>query len=287
MTARVLVAGLGLIGGSFAKTLQAANRRLGEKKFEVLGLDRDRDVLGHALADGAIDRVADALGEADFAVLALPPRGIREFLTQRGGEFREDAIVLDVCGVKAELCDFVRELPGRRFCFFGCHPMAGREVSGYASSLPTLFLHASFAITRAEGLGQDEKKLADLKAMVRELGFEKIAEMSPETHDRVIAYTSQLCHVVSSAYVKSSALGEREGLTAGSFRDLSRVAYLDEGLWTELFLENREALLAQTEELIGNLTDYRDALKSGDTERLRSLLAEGRRLAEGLRTKRG
>lgn len=283
---RVFVAGLGLIGGSFCKAIQAANIRAGRKKYEVLGYDRDPDVLARALSEGAADREAGDLQEADFAVIALPPRAIREFLAENAGAFRPDAVVFDVCGVKTGICAFVRGLPDRRFAFFGCHPMAGREVSGFGASLPDLFAHASFVVTRAEGLGQDEKKLADLKALVRELGFEKIAEVTPEQHDRVIAFTSQLCHLVSSAYIKSSVLNEREGLTAGSFLDLTRVAYLDESLWTELFLENREALLAQTDEMIAHLAAYREALSAGDATALRALLAEGRKLAAEVRNRR-
>ena len=283
---KIAIVGLGLIGGSFAKALQAANKRSSAPRYEVLGVDRTPAVLERAQAEGAISGEATDLAQVDFAVVALPPVPTRNFLQTRGKEFRSGTIVFDVCGVKKELCDFVRALTDRKYAFFGCHPMAGREVSGFASALPTLFLHASFVITRAEGLGQDEAKLEDLKELVRELGFEKIAEMTPEAHDRGIAFTSQLCHLVSSAYVKSDALGARDGLTAGSFRDLSRVAYLDENLWTELFLENRLNLLHETEQMIAHLAEYRDALQNGDAPKLKSLLAEGKALAENIRAKK-
>lgn len=281
----IAIAGLGLIGGSFAKAL-ALDSQKNDRADAVYGFDQDEQTLRAAVRDGVIRAETADFSRLDLLLVALPPRAAREFLAAHAAELSADCVVLDVCGTKRDICDFVRRLPERRFAFFGCHPMAGREVSGYAAALPHLFSQATFILTRAEGLGQSEAGLERVRELARRAGFARVVETTPEEHDRIIAYTSQLCHLVSSAYAKSPTCADRAGMTAGSFRDLTRVAYLDESLWTELFLENRDNLLAETERMITQFTRFRDALAAGDESALRALLSEGREIAAALRAGR-
>lgn len=185
----------------------------------------------------------------------------------------------DLCGIKGRVCDRVREAAaGRDFTFIGSHPMAGREHSGYDSSLPDLFVGASVLLTPFPGT--DRAKIDALAVFYRSLGFSQAVETTPEEHDRIIAYTSQLAHVVSNAYVKSPTAALHHGFSAGSYRDLTRVARLNEDMWTELFLENRAPLKAEVDGLIERLTRYSAALGENDAAALHDLLKEGREIKE-------
>jgi len=247
----------------------------------VLGFDRDGAVLDRALREGVCDGVLDGTSVRDCGVVlvALWPDAAVEFVTKHADDFAPGCLVSDLCGVKGRVCRGVEDaVTGRDFTFIGAHPMAGREHSGYDSSQPELFEGASILLTPFPGT--DRAKIDALAAFYRSLGFAQAVETTPETHDRIIAYTSQLAHVVSNAYVKSPTAALHHGFSAGSYRDLTRVARLNEDMWTELFLENRVPLKAEVDGLIERLTRYSAALGENDAAALHGLLKEGREIKE-------
>jgi prephenate dehydrogenase len=234
----------------------------------VAGWDIDPNVLSAALADKAVDVAGEeAASGCGIVLVCLFPGDAVRFIEDH--EFPH--IVCDVCGVKSFLAD---RLSGKVGGYVGLHPMAGREVSGYGAGSADLFRGASLIVAK-DGHTKDAH-IGEIRALAEKIGFGRIIETDPKTHDRVIAYTSQLAHVVSSAYVKSAAAGEYVGYSAGSFADLTRVARLDPKMWTELFLENKENLAAEIDNLMEHLAQYRDALKAEDAKVLSRLLGEGR-----------
>ena len=271
----VLVVGLGLIGGSFCRCMKKHTDHI------VWGLDTNNDTLQHVLGDQVIDRAAepDDLAVADLVLVCLYPGDTVEFVLRHANRFRKNGIVADACGVKTAVVSAVEPaLNARGVRFVGTHPMAGREFSGYAYSRADLFTGASFIVTpTASTCGE---AVAVLSQFALSLGFGKVVTASPEEHDRTIAFTSQLAHVVSNAYVKSPTLLRQAGFSAGSFQDLTRVAKLNEGMWSELFLHNRDALLYELDNIIAHLGEYRDALQKDDGPRLRELLRDGRERKE-------
>lgn len=236
----IQVIGLGLIGGSFCKAIKA------KTAHTLLGFDQNSAVMQKALSEGAIDAAAQNLGEADLTIVCLHPRPAIEFMLKRAGEFKKGSVVIDACGVKKQVQDAVfGPLSQNGVTFIGAHPMAGREFSGYDFSLASLFEGASFILTPEESTPEDA--VAIVTNLAKDLGFTSIVKTTPEKHDAVIAYTSQLCHVVSNAYVKSPTLGEEKGFSAGSFQDLTRVAKLDENMWASLFFMNKQPLVFELE----------------------------------------
>ena len=256
------IVGLGLIGSSFAR---AAKKNT---TLSVAGWDSDPDVLSAALKDGTVDAAGEAAACACGIVLVcLFPKDAVRFI--EGHAFPH--IVCDVCGVKRFLAE---RLSDKVDGYVGLHPMAGREFSGYASGSAELFDGASLIVAGDENT--KETYIEEVCAFAKAIGFGRIVKTDPKTHDRVIAYTSQLAHVVSNAYVKSPTAPEYAGFSAGSFADLTRVARLDPTMWTELFLENSENLAGEIENLMEHLACYRDALKNGDGEAIDRLLKDGR-----------
>lgn len=271
----ITVVGLGLIGGSFCKTIK---RQLG---IRCDGLDADSSVAEKALADGTIRRAvtSEQLGEADLTIVALHPRQTIRFLLEHAEDFRPGSIVMDVCGIKTAVIEAVSgPLREKGVRFVGTHPMAGREFSGYDYALPDLFEHASFIITPVDTT--DQEAIETVVALAEAMRFERVVLSSPENHDRIIAFTSQLAHVVSNAYIKSPSAQDQMGFSAGSFLDLTRVAKLNENMWTDLFMMNRVPLLLELDTIIAHLGEYRDALREEDSSRLKQLLRDGRVLKE-------
>lgn len=271
---QILVVGMGLIGGSYCKAIQAST------EHTVYGCDVRQDVLDAALADGAIDGVGKMEdGTYDMVILCLHQRIAIQLVQNALSKMKVGTILVDTCGLKGRM---VRDLT-YRCCktgvrYVGTHPMAGKERNGYFASTADLFQGANLILTPVEGT--DEDALQTVKTLCRQMGFGQFVTATPMWHDNMIAYTSQLAHVVSSAYVKDFCMDDALSFSGGSFQDMTRVATMDESMWAALFLDNRDNLLYHLDLLIENLTDYRDALKQRDEERLQYLIAEGRQIQE-------
>lgn len=265
------IAGLGLIGGSMAKSVKARTAHT------VWGTDLDGETMTLARLSGAIDAplTDENLSDCGLILIALRPRAAIDWVKSHAKHISKTAVVVDLCGVKRTVCRGLAPIAREYgFSYIGGHPMAGKERSGFVSSSDDLFVGASMILT-PDGK-TDILILEALKAFFLDLGFANITFTDPDEHDRIIAYTSQLAHITSSAYVKSPEAQRRRGFSAGSFKDMTRVARLDEAMWTELFLDNADYLTLELDLLIKNLSDYLAALRSGDAEALRGLLLEGR-----------
>lgn len=271
----IAVVGLGLIGGSICKALKA------NTFHHIMGIDSDKETIRKALDTGAIDEEigVEKLGEANLTIVALYPMAIVDFVKENADRFRKGSIVMDICGIKNYIvknCTPVLEEKG--VIFIGTHPMAGTEHSGFDYSDGDLFRKASFIITPSENTPQIAIDLVSTLGAC--MNFGKVVIATPEQHDRNIAYTSQLAHVVSNAYVKSPSLFNADGFSAGSFLDLTRVAYLNEEMWSGLFLCNKDALLFEINNIIHSLSEYRDAMENDDIATLKELLKVGRERKE-------
>ena len=267
----VAIVGLGLIGGSMAKAVKARTAHT------VWGLDLDQETMLLARMCGAIDAplTDDLLPQADLLLVAIRPQAAVEWVQAHAHLIPKTAIVVDLCGVKRAVVEQLSPLARQYgFSYIGGHPMAGRERGGFPSATADLYDGASMILT-PDGR-TDMALLETLQAFFLDVGFAGLTFSDPEEHDRIIAYTSQLAHITSSAYIKSPEAQRRRGFSAGSFRDMTRVARLDEDMWTELFLDDADYLTEELETLIGHLNDYLAALKSRDARTLRALLKDGR-----------
>lgn len=273
----VLIAGLGLMGGSMAKTIKA--RTLSR----VLGWNRTRATAEQALADGSIDAIAtDALfREVDLVIIGLYPQATVDWLLENMPKMKKGCVIVDMVGVKQFMVDHLEQAAlDAGVHYVGGHPMAGREFSGLDYALPTLFDGASmiFVPTRSSS----ERILSQLEAYFMSLGFGQTVRCTAEQHDHMIAFTSQLAHVVSSSYIKSPEADKHNGYSAGSYKDLTRVAKLNETMWSELFLCNAEPLACEIDEIIRHLDEYRRVIRAGDRKTLTELLRDGRIRKENL-----
>ncbi|MGN0676028.1 MAG: prephenate dehydrogenase, partial [Oscillospiraceae bacterium] len=265
--------GLGLIGGSMCKTIKK------HTNHTVYGIDINKETIAMAISQNAIDEETNDLGLADLTIVSLYPTDAIDYITENADKFKEGSIVIDTCGIKKEVVDRVTPVLDKYgVTFIGTHPMAGREFSGFEYSLDNLFDEASFIITPSQSIPQ--AKLNLLEDFAYSIHFKKVVFASPEEHDQIIAFTSQLAHIVSNAYIKSPTHQKQLGFSAGSFQDLTRVAKLNEVMWTPLFMLNKEPLCFEIDYIIDRLTEYRDALVKDDSERLKELLKEGRILKE-------
>lgn len=278
---RIGVVGLGLIGGSFAKAMKAGGR-------EVFATNRSRDIIELAeveTIDGELDE--QTMPTCELIVLAAYPQACIDWLEANAARVSPGAIVIDAAGVKRVICEKCFAIAREHdFAFIGCHPMAGTQFSGFAHAKATMFKGAPLVVVPPENMDDFERldALERLKHLLEPCGFGSFTLASAELHDELIAYTSQLAHVVSNAYVKSPSAQLHHGFSAGSYKDLTRVARLSPGMWTELFLENADNLSSEIGFLIDSLSAYKDAIDDGDADTLRELLAEGDRLkreAEG------
>ena len=273
----IAIIGLGLIGGSMARTVKLRT------DHRVFGCDRDRETLRLAAVMNAIDGElnSEKLRGCQIVLITLTPAAIVEWLRENAASIAPDALVIDCGGVKQTVMEGVAPIArGQKWHFIGGHPMAGREFSGFRYSRDDLFDNASMILTP---MPEEELPiLVRVRDFFMDLGFRRVQFTTPPIHDEIIAYTSQLAHVVSSAYVKDPLASRHKGFSAGSFRDMIRVARLNETMWTELFMDNRENLLREVEGLIGRLGEFRDALRDSDEETLCRLLREGREIKETL-----
>lgn len=268
------VVGLGLMGGSFARAFKAAGR-------EVYAWNRTRSTLELAEIETVDGELTDeAIGTCELVVLAGYPQSAIDWLEEKADLIADGAIVIDTVGVKrviCERCDAIAE--GHGWTFVGCHPMAGTQFSGFAHSRANMFKGAPMVVVPPK-MGDLERAdlLERLKGLLAPCQFGSFTLAMAGVHDHVIAFTSQLAHVVSNAYVKSPTAQEHHGFSAGSYRDLTRVARLNATMWTELFLDNADNLSEELGCIISNLQQYKDAIDEGDAARLKELLAEGDRI---------
>lgn len=269
---QVGILGLGLIGGSAARAYKAAGHT-------VLAYDKDKVMLDYAILCGAVDEALDAenLKACDLILLCLYPKASIAYLCEHAALFPKGKFVIDFCGTKKGICEVGFALAEENgFVFVGGHPMAGTHHSGFKYSRSDMFLGAPMVIVPPRY--DDMELLENIKGALSPLGFGSFSVTSAEKHDEMIAFTSQLAHVVSNAYIKSPGAKNHKGLSAGSYKDLTRVAWLNPDMWTELFLENKTHLLKELSGIIDRLTEYRDAIETDDSDRLRTLLEDGRRM---------
>ena len=261
--------GLGLIGGSLALALK------GFEDFEIVGVDVSQPTLRYAAEHGVGDRVTEdaaaELPQADVVALALHPQGIVDFLARTTGTTSSPAaLVMDVCGVKTAILEAAQVLPGT-VDFIGCHPMAGTEFSGMEHALAEMFQEAHFILTPRDDSRPEH--IALLERLAAYIGCKDVCRTTPEAHDAIIAYTSQMMHIIAVAVCDDPELFQCRGFEGCSFRGCTRVAALDVPLWTQLFSMNAPALLAAVDRLLDNLQSYRDALASGNRAALAEKLA--------------
>ena len=270
---KVGIIGLGLMGASFGRTVK------NKTNDSVFGVDKDSKVLLKAslinCVDGELNE--DTIGEVDLLIVSVYSRSFLSAVSKYLPLMKEGATVIDFCGNKTEVCKKMKNLAKEypHLNFFGGHPMAGREFSGIDHSTKTLFERASMLLVPING---DIFICEKIKKYFLELGFKEVIFTDYETHDRIIAFTSQLCHIVSNAYIKSETAKTHHGYSAGSYRDLTRVARLNADMWTELMFDNKKVLSEELKTLITNLKKYQKALDSNDEKMLHDLLEEGNSL---------
>ncbi len=274
---KIAVAGLGLIGGSLLKAFSSL------ENTEVLGYDKDKGVCLSATINGFMknELTKENISECDYVIIALYPEATITFLREFAPFISNKTIVIDCGGVKNKICEKGFEIAKEHgFTFVGGHPMAGTHFSGFAHSRASLFSSASMILVPDKN--EKIETLASIKELFVSIGFKSVTITSAGEHDRIIAYTSQLAHVVSSAYVKSPNSKVHKGFSAGSYKDMTRVAKLNPDMWTELFMENKENLAFEIENLIKELEKYKKAVQNGDRDELNALLREGTRIKESI-----
>ena len=268
------VVGLGLIGGSFAKAYHKAGHT-------VLAADIDRSILDFARLSGAVDDVLtrENVSECDLTLICLYPRAAIEYMEETAPYFGAHTVVIDCCGIKRGVVDAGMALAkAYGFTYLGGHPMAGRQYSGFKYAADDLFHNAPMVIVPPDH--NDIELLGRVKALLAPAGFKHISVTTAADHDEKIAFTSQLAHVVSNAYIKSPTALLHRGFSAGSYKDMTRVAWLDPAMWAELFLDNRDNVLFELDALAQSLAQYRAAVENNDLAALTALLDEGRRRKE-------
>ena len=272
MTVGIL--GLGLIGGSLARAYKLAGHTVYVK-------NRDESMLSFAMLSGAVDGKLneDTIPQCDLILLAIYPAGSADWLEANAPLISKKALVIDCCGTKQLVCQ--RCFPIAKeygFTFVGGHPMAGSQFSGFKYSRASLFQGAPMVLVPP--VYDDMALLQRVKDALEPCGFGFFSVTTAVDHDRMIAFTSQMPHILSNAFIKSPTALEHKGFSAGSYRDLTRVAWLNPGMWTELFLENRANLLFELDTYIQSLTQYRDALANQDEDTLYRLLDDGKKRKE-------
>lgn len=268
------IVGLGLIGGSFAKAYHEAG-------VTVLASNRTEETLKFAMLSGAVDGelTEENIGNCDLVIIAVFPEAAEAFLKRMAPHIGKKPIVIDACGTKRKICSMcfpIAEEYG--FTYLGGHPMAGTHKSGFKYARANLYHNAPMVIVPPSF---DDIELLDrVKTLLAPVGFGSISVTTAEKHDELIAFTSQMPHIISNAYIKSPTAEKHKGFSAGSYKDLTRVAWLNPKLWAELFLENRDCILNELDWFIAALEQYRDAVKNDDFETLEKLLDDGRRRKE-------
>lgn len=248
---KVAIVGMGLIGGSFYKASLAAGHQV--------------TPLHHGDATGCED--------SDLVLVCLPPDAVAPWIADHAATFRRGAKVIDIAGIKRDVMAAMAKVPREGWTFIGGHPMAGREVSGFENSLADLFVGASMILVPFAG---EEAAIDDeLRAYFRSVGFGRIMVTTPERHDEMIAFTSQLCHVIATAYSRDQRVPDTPGFSAGSFADMTRIATQDPEIWSVLFASNREPLLGVLDDFIARMQEFRGRLAANDHAAIKQIIAEG------------
>ena len=248
---KIAIAGMGLIGGSIYKAaLRAGHEAKGFRRGDVVDVS-----------------------DSDVVFVALPPDSIVPWIRAHSAEFRRGAVVVDVCGVKTPVMSAMAETPPVGWIFVGGHPMAGKEVSGYENSTPDLFKGASMILTPMPDT--PDATLSALRSLFIELGFGRVVVTDAAHHDEMIAFTSQLCHVIASAYAQDPRVKDAVGYSAGSYANMTRIATMDPATWASLFLADRAALVDVLDGFIARLGEFRDSLAASDRTSLEHLIAAG------------
>lgn len=272
MTVGIL--GLGLIGGSLARAYTKAG-------YTVLAADLDESMLSFAQLAGVVTDplTEDNIGSCDLILLSIYADASATWLELHGKYIRNDALVIDCCGIKTEICRRcfpVAEKYG--FTFVGGHPMAGSQFSGFKYSRSNLFQGAPMVLVPPRY--DDPELLQRIKEALLPCGFKSFSVTTAEKHDEMIAFTSQMPHIISNAFIKSPTALLHKGFSAGSYKDLTRVAWLNPQMWSELFLSNKNCILRELDFYIDSLQAYRDAISANDAEKLIELLEDGKRRKE-------
>lgn len=268
------IVGLGLIGGSFAKAYAEAGET-------VLAVDANKSVLDFAVMSGAVsgELTEESIRRCDLILIAVFPGAAIEWLRRMAKYIDKNTVVMDCCGTKRTVCAAcfpIAEEYG--VTFLGGHPMAGNHNSGFKYARSNLFHNAPMVIVPPNF---DDIRLLDrVKELLSPVGFGRISVTTAEEHDEMIAFTSQLAHVVSNAYIKSPTASRHKGFSAGSYKDMTRVAWLNPTMWAELCMENGDHLLQELDGLMESLAAYRNAIAAGDEETLRQLLEDGKNRKE-------
>ena len=268
------IVGLGLIGGSFAKAYHAAGHT-------VLAFDTDRSTYDFAVLSGTVNGplTDETLSTCDLILIAVIPSAAVGYLKQHAAHIGPKPVVIDCCGTKRVVCTACFPLAKQfGFTYLGGNPMAGTHNSGFKYATATMFHNAPMVLVPANH--NDIELLSRVKELLAPAGFSRFSVTTAEQHDEMIAFTSQLAHVVSNAYIKSPTAGLHKGFSAGSYKDMTRVAWLAPKMWAELFLENKDFLMAELNTLIDNLRQYQDAMEHDDLPGLIQLLDDGRKRKE-------
>lgn len=268
------IVGLGLIGGSFAKAYHASGER-------VLAQDIDRDVLSFAVISSAVDEelIDETMAECDLILLAVCPAAAVEWLQKNAPKIASHTIVIDCCATKRTVCAACFPIAAQYgITYLGGHPMAGTQFSGFKYAKADLYHGAPMVLVPPRF--DDIELLGRVKDLLTPAGFGSYSVTTAEQHDEMIAFTSQLAHVASNAYIKSPTAKKHKGFSAGSYKDMTRVAWLAPRMWAELFLENRDFLLKEIDCYIEHLSQYKAAMEQNDEEELIRLLDEGKKRKE-------
>ena len=263
------IVGLGLIGGSFAKAYKEAGHR-------ILGADTDKTILGFTILEGAVDAELndENIKECDLLLITTYIHAAEEWLKAKAPVIDKHTVVIDCLGVKENICKTGFELAEKYgFTYVGGHPMAGTQYAGFKHSKATMFKGAPMVLVPP--VYDDIEFLDNIKKLLEPAGFGRLSVTTAEEHDRMIAFTSQMAHIVSNAYIKSPTAGSHKGFSAGSYKDLTRVARLNPKMWAELFMDNRENVIKEIDWMVGFLNEYKDAIINDDEERLVRILDEG------------
>lgn len=274
------IVGLGLMGGSIAKSIRQNILCTSESKGKILASTRNAAALElakkeHVLDDFyTLDKVDEMLAQCDFVFVCFYPHMTVDFLAAHKNSFKKDSIVTDINGVKAEIFDRITEIESGNFDFIPGHPMAGGEKEGYSASNAAFFKNHNYIIMPLKSNKADD--IEQFKRLITEMGFTQIVETDGRVHDHKIAFTSQLCHVIASALVNSAEDAKVTQFGGGSFEDLTRIAMINAPLWTELFLSNKAELLGHIENFEKSLDVLKNLIKSDDAEGTKNYLEEVR-----------